>query len=272
LAAPALRRRDASHPKPGPQAAAPGFFVASVATKGINVKLEHITLAAALCGVGSSHALDPATTAATVQTVYVSGSSSLSLSFGAYIQTLCNPSTFDVYFDDGGALGDGIVTSADGPNSRAYSCTLAVPVGNYAAGSNLVVYKRDQGGSVFGVNPILSPVATPRMTVTTAGCVRNVALPDAPAPARDVQVPTYLCSGSDTTAVPDGGVSDAEPAMFQQTINRATGVAATGIPATFNFGSLVQGIFGVAVNKKLYRRLQEAQGLAQVDPPADQDS
>ncbi len=236
------------------------------------MKLGHLTIAALLCGVGSAHALDPAQTAATPQTLYLSGSSSLRLSFGAYIKSLCNPSTFDVYFDDGGTQGDGIATSEDGLNSRAYSCTLAVSVGNYSAGTDLVVYKRDQGGSVFGVNPILSPAATPRMKVTVAGCVRNTAQPGAPYPATDIHVPSYLCSGTDATAVPDGGISDVEPAMLQQPINRPTGVAALAIPPTVNFGALVQGIFGVAVNKKLYRRLQEAQGLAQVDPPADQDT
>ena len=34
--------------------------------------------------------------------------------------------------------------------------------------------------------------------------------------------------------------------------------------ATVNFGSVVQGIFGVAVNKKLYTRLQEAQNIRAV--------
>lgn len=236
------------------------------------MKFGPIVVAIALCGAGSVHALDPAQTATALQTLYVSGSSSLSRSFGAYIQTLCNPSTFDVYFDDGGAVGDGIATSEDGLNSRAYSCTLAVQVGNYAAGSDLVVYKRDQGGSVFGVNPILSPVATSRMRVTVAGCVRNVALHPAPAPAPGIYVPSYLCSGTDTAAVPDSGISDVEPRLFQETVNRANGIAPMAIPASVNFSSLVQGVFGVAVNKKLYRRLQEAQGLAQVDPPADQDA
>lgn len=236
------------------------------------MKLKLVTLAAALCTVGSAHALSPAATAAVTQKVYVSGASALRLSFGAYIQEICAPASFDVFFDDAGTVGDGIATSADGVNGRAYSCTLAVPVGNYAAGSDVVVYKRDQSGSTAGVNPILSPAATSRIDVTAAGCVRNVALPAAPAPATDIQVPSYLCTSVDATAVPDGGISDVEPALLQQPVNRQTGVGALTIPATVNFGSVVQGIFGVAVNKKLYARLQQAQGIANVDQPADQDT
>ena len=236
------------------------------------MKLKLIALAAALCTVGSAHALDPAATAAATQKIYVSGASALRLSFGAYIQEICAPSTFDVFFDDAGTVGDGIPTSADGVNSRAYSCTLAVPVGNYLTGSDVVVYKRDQGGSGQGVTPILVPAAASRMDVTAAGCVRNIALPAAPAPATDIQIPSYLCSSVDATAVPDGGISDVEPALLQQAVNRQTGVAALAIPATVNFGSVVQGIFGVAVNKKLYTRLQEAQNIVPVDVPADQDT
>jgi hypothetical protein len=236
------------------------------------MKLKLIAVAAALCTVGSAHALSPTATAAATQKVYVSGASALRLSFGAYIQEICAPASFDVFFDDAGTVGDGIVTSADGVNSRAYSCTLAVNAGNYLAGSDVVVYKRDQGGSGQGVTPILSPAAASRMDVTAAGCVRNAALPAAPAPATDIQVPSYLCSSVDATAVPDGGISDVEPALLQQTVNRQTGVAALAIPATVNFGSVVQGIFGVAVNKKLYTRLQEAQNIVPVDVPADQDT
>jgi hypothetical protein len=233
------------------------------------MKLKLIAIAAALCTVGSAHALSPAATAAVTQKIYVSGASALRLSFGAYIQEICAPASFDVFFDDAGTVGDGIVTNADGVNSRAYSCTLAVPVGNYAAGSDVVVYKRDQGGSGSGVNPILTPAAASRMEVTAAGCVANVAKAS---PATDIQVPTFLCSSVDAAAVPDGGISDVEPALLQQTVNRQTGVAALAIPATVNFGSVVQGIFGVAVNKKLYARLQEAQNIVPADVPADQDS
>lgn len=243
------------------------------------MKLKLTALAAALCTVGSAYALDPTATvaAAATQKIYVSGASALRLSFGAYIQDICTPASFDVYFDDGGAVGDGIVTNADGTNSRAYSCTLAVNTGNYLAGSDVVVYKRDQGGSGQGVGPILSPAAAPRMDVTVAGCVRNVALPipplpAVPPPATDIQIPTYLCSSNDTSAVPDGGISDVEPALLQQPVNRQTGAVALAIPASVNFGSVVQGIFGVAVNKKLYLRLQEAQGIVPVDVPADQDT
>jgi hypothetical protein len=233
------------------------------------MKLKLVTLAAALCTVGSAQALSPAATAAVTQKVYVSGASALRLSFGAYIQEICTPGSFDVFFDDAGTVGDGIVTTADGVNGRAYSCTLASAVGNYAAGSDVVVYKRDQGGSGAGVNPILTPAALSRIDVTAAGCVANVAQAS---PATDIQVPTFLCSSVDAAAVPDGGISDVEPALLQQFVNRQTNVAALAIPATVNFGSVVQGIFGVAVNKKLYTRLQQAQGLAQVDPPADQDT
>lgn len=246
------------------------------------MKLRLIAAACALATMGSAHALTPADvdaarTAGTLKEIFVSGASALRVSFGAYVQEICSAPTFDVFYDDGGAganLGDGVYRNTeDGVNHRAYSCNLAVAVGNYAIGTPVLVYKRDQGGSGQGVTPILVPAAIARMTVSGAACVANAANP---APAEDVQIPSYLCQGT-TNVTPDAGISDVEPALLQASVNLQTGQLPTAIPASVSAGSLVQGIFGVAVNKKAYRALQEAQGIipaggALLDVPADQNS
>jgi hypothetical protein len=241
------------------------------------MKLRHITAACLMAALGSAHALTPAEIdtargAGTLKEIFVSGASALRVSFGAYVQELCTPASFDVFYDDGGTIGNGIyLNTADGINHRAYSCNLAAAVGSYAAGTPVLVYKRDQGGSGQGVTPIIAPAAIARMNVSAANCVAVAANPS---PAEDVQIPTYLCAGT-SNVVPDGGISDVEPALLQASVNLQTGQLPSAIPATVSSGALVQQLFGIAVNKKAYRALQEAQGIipaggALLDVPADQ--
>lgn len=248
------------------------------------MKLHTIAVACALAAAGSAQALTPAQidaarTAGTLKEIFISGASALRTSFGAYVQEICNTADFDVMYDDGGAganLGDGVYRpTEDGVNHRAYSCTLRGPanVGNYVAGTPVLVYKRDQGGSGQGVTPILVPTAITRMTVAAANCVANTTQPS---PAVDVQIPSFMCTGT-ANAYPDGGISDVEPVLLQANVNLQTGQVAATIPPTVNAGSLVQAIFGVVVNKKTYRALQQAQGIiapgaALLDVPADQNS
>ncbi len=242
------------------------------------MKIRLVAAACALAAMGSAHALTPAQidaarTAGTLKEIFISGASALRISFGAYVQEICSPATFDVFYDDAGTVGNGVAETADGLNHRAYSCNLAVNTGNFAAGTPILVYKRDQGGSGQGVTPILAPAAIARLNVASANCVANAANAS---PAEDVQSPTYLCAGT-SNVIPDGGISDVEPALLQANVNLQTGQTAAAIPATVNAGSLVQGIFGVAVNLKAYRALQEAQGIippggALLDVPADQST
>ena len=217
------------------------------------MKYRLIALAAALAAAGSANALTPTEIAAyrgagTLKEINIAGASAIRLSFAAYIQEICKPATFDVFFNSG---------STPGNNHRAYSCLLRTAAGNFGVDTPILVTKRDQSGSVQGVNPVAT--ATPQAIMAVDGsCTSTAQLPPSP----DIQIATFLCPNT-TSVVVDGGISDVEPALLQQTINLPTGTAAlsTSQLGTLDVGVLAQALFGVVVNKKAYRALQEAQGL-----------
>lgn len=223
-------------------------------------KLKTLAAAAALAMVGSAHALTPAQvdaarTAGTLKEVYISGSSALRLSIAAYLQEVCN-GDMDAFFD-----------SATGSNHRAYSCTLKAKTGNYNIGTPVLVYKRDQGGSGQGVNPVAQATPIAHMVVSDAACTAT----GNPSPIADIQLASYTC-GTTASVVSDAGISDVEPSLLQQSINLPSGATAltTAELGNLDVAPLVQAIFGVAVNTNLYRALQATQGLTQDDADANQ--
>jgi hypothetical protein len=245
-------------------------------------KLRIVAAAAAIAAAGSAHALTPAQIAAaraatTLKEIRIAGASALRLSVAAYMQEICDPTSFHVIWN----------SNAEGTNHRAYSCNLGgVGVGNYPAGTPVLVYKRDQGGSGQGVNPIATAADQTHMRVVNdATCT---AINGGATPATDAAVPNYICTGTETTGIKsDAGISDVEPALLQASVNLATFNQALPNPtpnvvpltsaqlATLNVGPLAQALFAVAVNKKAYRALQEAQGIIApggsiLDVPADQ--
>lgn len=232
-------------------------------------KIHAIATAVALMAVGSAHALTPAQvdsarSAGTLKEIRIGGASALRLSIAAYVKEICNPNTFHVFFEG---------TSAQSTGYRAYSCNLASQQGNYAAGTPVLVYKRDAGGSAQGVTPIALGALQAHMNVN-AGVCSPVGL--GATPAVDAAVANYVCTGT-TDVLPDAGISDVEPALLQFSVNLPQGVSALPAAAinNLNAGPLVQALFGVVVNKKAYRALQEAQGIIGAgdpirDVPADQ--
>jgi hypothetical protein len=215
------------------------------------MKVRLIALAA-LAAAGSAQALTPAQidaarTAGTLKEVDIAGASAQRLFIGAWFQEQCTPSSFDVFFNGTGA-------NPPGSSYRAYSCNLKKKVGNWAAGTPVLLVKRDAGGSVQGVNPIATGTAQDMMVVDgTCTATGN------PSPATDILLPSFACNNV-ASRVADGGVSDVEPALFQKQVNLLAPAVAVD---TKNLDSKAfnQTIMGVAVNKKLYRALQEAQGL-----------
>lgn len=232
------------------------------------LKIHTVAAAAMVAIVGSANALTPAQiadarTAGTIKEVHVSGASALRLSLGAYMQEICGATSFDVFFD-----------STSGANHRAYSCNLNQQVGNWVAGTPVLVYKRDAGGSGQGVNPVALATPIAAMVVNSAACAATATA----SPATDIQTPTFIC-GTTESVVSDAGISDVEPSLLQTTVNLPSGVVplTTAQLGQLDVGPLAQGIFGVAVNKKLYRALQETQGIITagapiLDVPADQST
>jgi len=226
------------------------------------MKLRLIAMAA-LAAAGSAHALTPAqidTARAdgSLKEVYLAGASAQRLFIGAWFQQQCKPATFDVFFN---GTGD----TPSGSNHRAYSCELNKKIGNWLAGTKVLLVKRDQGGSTQGVNPVATGTAQDVMVVggTCTSISTNAS------PAEDITLPTYACNGV-TPRVVDAGVSDVEPALFQKQVNLLapnTAVSTT----TLDSKAFNQTIMGVAVNKKLYRALQETQGLIPAGGALDDD-
>jgi hypothetical protein len=243
------------------------------------VRIHHpiaIATLVALLAASSVHALTPAQidtarSAGLLKEVRIAGSSSLRLTLAGYIRQICqdvlNPGSSDlhVYF---------FASAAQNTDYRAYACTLGSNVGGYAYGTPVLIHKRDVGGSREGVNPIATGIAQTHMRVDAASCGTTINAE----PANDPSTANYICTGTENV-LSDAGISDAEPAIFQAAVNAPTGGTAltTAQLGALNSGPLVQALFGVAVNKKAYRALQEAQGIiapggALVDVPADQST
>jgi hypothetical protein len=180
------------------------------------------------------------------------------------MKEICNTTDYHVKWN----------SNAEGTNHRAYSCTLAVQQGNWAAGTPVLVYKRDQGGSGQGVNPIALAADQTHMVVNNTCATIN----GGDTPATDPAIPNYICPNTETTGIKsDAGISDVEPALLQAAINLPTGTSAltSAQLANLDVGPLAQALFGVVVNLNTYRALQEAQGIIPpggdlIDVPADQ--
>lgn len=193
------------------------------------MKLHQIALAAAIMAAGSA-------SAATV-TFTVSGATALNKSFEKTALDMCNtaqPSA--TYSTAGGAK----------PAVR-YQCIAKAGLGiaGVATGDTLVINK-EQGGSSTGVKPVSNSTG---VTVATTTCTTS---------AGDTAVPTrtHWTGCGFTTAIPTAGVSDVEPKLVS---------TSAADYANLNNAGIVAQVFGMAVSDNVYRQLQAAQGLADVN-------
>jgi hypothetical protein len=246
------------------------------------MKFRLVTLAAMLA-TGSAQALTPQQIDAdrangTLKEVVVHGGSAQAPLFGAYMASICN-TDMDTYFNSGG--------SGTGKDYRAYACTLrnGVAGGGWAAGTPVLLFKRDLGGSIYGVNPIAlqSPENTMSVDSTQGNCIPT-------GQQATATVPSYLC-GNFALRQAIAGISDVEPSVFsvsmtvgsvKTNINLPGGTDDNGTPwapltskqlSGLNTATANQTIFGVAVSLPLRNAMQAAQGLnVGSDAPGDQPS
>ena len=198
-------------------------------------KLQTLTAACTLAFAGQAFALSPANTPDV--TLFISGSSALQLVIGQLANGMMQPGTLDVYYD----------AASNGSNSRAYFGTMNTDASIPAAlqGKKVLLINRAQGGSIYGVNPVAQATALSRLDVSTASCGTAATGKDATTGA-----PLWTCSGTVST-VPDGGVSDVEPAMFQG-INLPSGWTAAGASlANLTVGSTLAAPFAVILTNNL---------------------
>ncbi len=179
--------------------------------------------------------------------VRISGASALQNSIAKAVAEVC---------DSTKALSDrNLYRSASG---TTYTCTAKAAV--LAGGKTVVIRKRDAGGSAFGVLNLNVGTNTLGFTNPGGSCVASTVDTDINAGVAGVQIdldPTAAVlqfnafSGcSDATLGVMYGVSDVEPTLFagQGAVNNVTGTA------------LLAQVFGLAVNDKLYRSMQVAEG------------
>jgi len=237
------------------------------------MKFRLIALAA-LAATGAAHALTPTSMAtgglyaSTLKVVRVAGASAQTPMLGAFIQDQCQPGTFDHF--------------QAGSNHHAYSCLLAVKIGNWNIGTPILITKRDKGGSFFGVNPIAQATAQETLDVLTntngnGDCTYSSTV------TATGKTANYTGCTKTTSAVAHLGLSDVEPAMFQakitvpvSNVNTATypnvsvvdfpfGTTAAPLNSTelgrLDTIAVTQTVFGVAVSAPLYAAMQAAQGL-----------
>jgi len=218
------------------------------------MKLRLISLAA-LATVATAAQAGTPLTVAQVQaipasnTLYIGGSSAAKAIIAGLFTQNCDATTV-VNFKS--AKGSFASDKSDGESHNVYACTLAA--GNdwgLPAGQNAVIYKRERGGSVFGVFPVAKNLPTDFINIATCSDT------------------TKTCTGTVSHTV-DMGISDEEPTLFNATFNK---------PATFDgvstgFGSLTVSnsdfaqvttvfsqVFGLAVSTTLFNDLQAAQGI-----------
>lgn len=120
--------------------------------------------------------------------------------------------------------------------------TLAAGTGAWA-GKNVIIVYRVKGGSVYGVNPVARNEAIETLNVTASCGATGSGTAAAP----------YVCGTS--MRIPDAGVSDVAPALFQSPVNTEGETAAAALSAG-ELGVLtstpIYGIaFGVAATKNL---------------------
>ena len=198
-------------------------------------KLQTLTAACALAFAGQAFALSPSTTPDV--TLFISGSSALQLVIGQLANGMMQSGTLDVYYDAG----------SNGSNSRAYFGTMKTDssIPTALQGKKVLLINRAQGGSIYGVNPVAQATVLSRLDVTTASCGTAATGTDA-----TTNAPLWKCSGTVST-VPDGGVSDVEPAMFQG-INLPSGWSAAGASlSNLTVGSTLAAPFAIILTNNL---------------------
>lgn len=178
------------------------------------MKLKKIALASAMVMAGASSQAFALTAFETPDlTVYLSGASAPD-AFLTTIATGMYDAGYFVYKDDAGT----VATSDDGKAYNAYFGTIKNDASIPATlrGKKVRFIKRSAGGSVFGVNPVARAEAIATLNISSAACTL-------------VSGTTYACPkiGTDPGVgaatggemIPDFGVSDVAPAMFQAPLN-----------------------------------------------------
>jgi hypothetical protein len=193
----------------------------------MKMKLKSITIACALACASQAYALTPSTTPDV--TLYISGSSALQNAVSQITNDLYVAGTVDAFYDGTGAVPSGSSYRAYFGTMKTGTTSAGVVIPASLAGKKVLIYNTAAGGSIKGVNPVALGQAVTRLDATS--CVAS-----SPAVTDSVTgAAVWSCPGTVTTAVPDAGVSDVEPALLtgiNLTINAATALTTRTPTAT----------------------------------------
>ena len=169
--------------------------------------------------------------------VFISGASATQKGFGGIINAMFTAGTSMRFAN----------TTASSRDFEAVAGKLATAAGSWAAGTNVIIIDRVKGGSVFGVDPVARATAIESLKVNSSCGATGAGTSASP----------YVCATTSAGEymVPDAGVSDVAPALFQSPINTEGETAAPSLnPAELAdlTATAIYGLaFGVPVTKNL---------------------
>ncbi len=234
------------------------------------MKLHSIALAAlAAACAGAAHAapaVDP--NGPDTVRIFMSGASALrntisGLIFNDVCGGLSNASS-TVYNMTLPAVAGG--APAPSTNFWAIACTLPDAFNGIPAGTNVAFFKSDNGGSGQGVFPVYFETARNFVDAAPGACTTT-----------GTADREYRGCTANRLEVPMFGVSDVEPGLFTgfnvptDDLSYPAGGLTPSQLAELHIETVVQTVFGVAVNKGLYEEMQRAQGIANVGSTAEAD-
>lgn len=168
--------------------------------------------------------------------LYISGASAVQGGLGQIAASLFTGTNY--FFTPSVASGR---TSSD---YRAYAGKLATSAGGWAAGTNVIIINRARGGSVQGVNPVARGTSIESLAVTAASCTTGTGTSGDP----------FRCNTLDSR-VPDAGVSDVAPALFDGLFNTEGEPAEPALNPTELASLTATPIYGLAFGVPLTKNL-----------------
>ena len=243
------------------------------------MKFHLIALAAAAAFVGNAEAakLTATQAAAATNILYIGGSSALQKLVEGMVSQNCDIDGLSTWRSKGPTgtkwFGASAVDGGDGASVNAYACTLKAgnDFGVAYDGQTILVVKREAGGSSQGVFPVGKPGSTTGVLAQSI----NVALCDATATTVNTGASNefgYCDAATSTiTRLPDMGISDVEPAIFNASINKPSAFSSLSVVDTdFEVAPtpFAQAVIGLVVNTTLYNDMQADQGLSGSQVPS----
>lgn len=139
-------------------------------------------------------------------------------------------------------------TTASSKNYEAVAGQLTAAAGSWPAGSNVIIIDRVLGGSVQGVNPVARATPIESLDVTSATCGDTGA---------GTSASPYVCTTTPVAGymIPDAGVSDVAPALFQSPYNTEGEEAALALDPTELAELVATPIYGLAFGVPLTNNL-----------------